>query len=56
MFDSHGDIQRRDGSMTKSAIRPARTFQTNVLGGGFYYWRGNHHIYCYDFRIPENRK
>jgi outer membrane protein assembly factor BamB len=56
MFNGQGDIQRRDGSMTKSAIRSARTFQTNVLGGGFYYWRGEHHIYCYDFRVPEDRK
>jgi outer membrane protein assembly factor BamB len=56
MFNAQGDIQRRDGSITKSVIRPVRTFQTNVLGGGFYYWRGAHHIYCYDFRAPEARK
>jgi outer membrane protein assembly factor BamB len=50
MFTNTGEIQRRDGSWAKSEIENARTFQTNLLAGGFYYWRGPHHIYCYDLR------
>jgi outer membrane protein assembly factor BamB len=50
MLAPNGMIQRRDGTWAKSVIEIARTYQTNILAGGFYYWRGPHHIYCYDLR------
>jgi outer membrane protein assembly factor BamB len=50
LAEDGGEIVRPDGSRTKVDLPNARMFQSNLLIGGFYYYRGPHNLYCIDLR------